>query len=69
MSVKSTKQEQKEEKYSNTIYVSERARKKLEELVTEIGYEKRKIMSASSFVRYLIENFGEDAKKKLLNNE
>ncbi|ERT10849.1 hypothetical protein [Photorhabdus temperata] len=68
MPTKSTKQEKNEKKYSNNIYVSPEPRKKLEEIVTEIGYKNGKVMAASAFVRYLIENYGEQAKKKILNN-
>ncbi|SHH68868.1 hypothetical protein [Pectobacterium carotovorum] len=54
--------------YSNTVYVAPEPRKKLEELITEIGYKRGRVMSASGFVRYLIENCGEDAKRKILEN-
>ncbi|EKT0321330.1 hypothetical protein QDF68_004132 [Klebsiella pneumoniae] len=57
-----------ENKYSNNVYIAAEPRQKLEELCTEIGYERRKNMPASAFVRYLIENFGEQAKKKILKN-
>lgn len=53
-------------KISNNVYISAEPRQRLEELVTEIGYERKKSMSASAFVRYLIENFGEKAKQKIL---
>lgn len=58
----------KENKYSNNVYIAAEPREKLEELCTQIGYERRKNMPASAFVRYLIENFGEQAKKKILKN-
>lgn len=54
--------------YSNNIYVSNQTRKNLEEIVTEVGYKRGKVMSASAFVRYLIENYGTEAKSKILNN-
>jgi predicted TPR repeat methyltransferase len=68
MSANTTKKNVTVKKYSNNIYVSPDPRKKLEEFVTEIGYKNGKVMAASAFVRYLIENYGEQAKKKLLNN-
>ncbi|CEF32333.1 hypothetical protein HZS38_04765 [Xenorhabdus nematophila] len=67
MPTKSTRQEKKNE-YSNNIYVSAEPRKKLEKLITEIGYKRGKVIAASAFVRYLIENYGDEAKKKMLNN-
>jgi endonuclease III len=67
MPSESTKQEKKNE-YSNNVYISREPRKKLEELITEVGYKRGKVMSASAFVRYLIDNYGDEAKKKILNN-
>ncbi|MGO4746724.1 hypothetical protein [Serratia quinivorans] len=67
MPSESTKQENKNE-YSNNVYVSREPRKRLEELITEVGYKRGKVMSASAFVRYLIDNYGDEAKKKILNN-
>jgi len=55
-------------KYSNNVYISAEPRQKLEELITDIGYQRKKSMAASAFVRYLIENFGEQAKKKILKD-
>lgn len=66
MPAKSTKQEKVKSEYSNNVYIAAEPRKLLEELVTEIGFKRGKVMSASGLVRYLIENFGEQAKKKIL---
>lgn len=55
-------------KFSNTVYLNIKPRTKLEELTTEVGYKRGKVMSASAFVRYLIENYGDDAKNKILSN-
>ncbi|HCA7081283.1 TPA: hypothetical protein MX214_004485 [Citrobacter sedlakii] len=68
MPTKTFKKDNAETKYSNNVYIAAEPRQKLEELCTEIGYERRKNMPASAFVRYLIENFGEQAKKKILKN-
>ncbi|EAA1730925.1 hypothetical protein F0X33_18670 [Salmonella enterica] len=68
MPIKSNNKEITGAKYSNNVYIAAEPRKKLEKLCTEIGYERRKNMPASAFVRYLIENFGEQAKKKILKN-
>jgi hypothetical protein len=68
MPTRTSKKENTENKYSNNVYIAAEPRQKLEELCTEIGYERRKNMPASAFVRYLIENFGEQAKKKILKN-
>jgi len=68
MPTRTSKKENNENKYSNNVYIAAEPRQKLEELCTEIGYERRKNMPASAFVRYLIENFGEQAKKKILKN-
>lgn len=65
MTINSNRQQKK---YSNNIYVSPVPRQKLEEIVTEIGYKQGKVMAASAFVRYLIENHGEQAKDDILNN-
>ncbi|MBQ0957256.1 hypothetical protein [Serratia symbiotica] len=55
-----------EVKYSNNVYIPPGARQKLEEIVTEIGYKQGKVMSASAFVRYMIEQHGDQAKFKLI---
>lgn len=68
MPTKSVNPEKKKNEYSNNIYVASEPRKKLEGLITEVGYKRGKVMSASAFVRYLIENYGEQAKEKILNN-
>lgn len=68
MQTKTQKKDSPEKKYSNNVYISPEPRQKLEELCTAIGYERKKNMPASQFVRYLIENFGEQAKKKLLKD-
>jgi len=67
MSTKSN--EQDKNKFSNNVYVAADTRQKLEELITEIGYKRGKVLPASAFVRYLIEEFGQQAKTKLLKKE
>ncbi len=67
MPIKPNRPEKKKNEYSNNIYVSPEPRKYLEGLVTEIGYKRGKVMSASALVRYLIENYGEQAKSEILN--
>lgn len=69
MSTKANKQEDSRNKYSNNVYIAAEPRQKLEELITEIGYKRGKVLPASAFVRYLIEEFGDKAKEKLLKNE
>jgi len=54
-------------KVSNNIYVSTDARLKLEALASEVGFKNKKIMSASAFVKFLIEEFGVEAKDRLLS--
>lgn len=66
MPIKSDKESKT--KLSNNVYIAAEARATLEELITDIGYQQRKVMSASSFVRFLVENYGEAAKKKILKN-
>jgi len=68
MPTNSQKKDKPKNKYSNNVYIAAEPRQRLEELCTEIGYERRKNMAASAFVRYLIENFGEQAKKKILKD-
>jgi len=68
MPTNSPKKETTKPEYSNNVYIAAEPRKNLEELCTEIGYARKKNMPASAFVRYLIENFGEQAKKKILKN-
>lgn len=53
---------------SNNVYVSADARVVLEDLILEVGYKRGRVMSASAFVRYMIENFGEQAKIKILKD-
>lgn len=67
MLIKSENRDKAESPYSNNVYIAAEPRKKLEELCADIGYARRKNMAASAFVRYLIENFGEQAKEKILN--
>lgn len=54
-------------KVSNNIYVSTEARHKLEALASEVGFKNKKIMSASAFVKFLIEEYGVEAKNRLLS--
>lgn len=66
MSTKAKEKDSAKNKYSNNVYVAAEPRKKLEELITEVGYERKKAIAASAFVRYLIEEFGDQAKQKLI---
>lgn len=68
MSTKSIKTDKNKQVYSNNVYVSTETRKVLEDIVIEVGYRRGKVMSASAFVRYLIVNYGVDAKNKILDN-
>lgn len=55
-------------KLTSSIHVAKGPREYLEQLITEIGYERKKSISATNFMRYLLEEFGEQAKKKLLKD-
>ena len=55
-------------KLSNNVYVCTEARAKLELLASEVGFKNKKIMSASAFVKFLIDEFGVEAKNKLLSD-
>jgi hypothetical protein len=54
-------------KLSNSIYIPERIRQKLEELAVDTGFHRKRHISKSAFVQYLIEEFGEQAKLKLIS--
>ncbi|CAH0296473.1 hypothetical protein WB66_23560 [bacteria symbiont BFo1 of Frankliniella occidentalis] len=66
MSTKANEKDCSKNKYSNNVYIAAEPRKKLEEYITEVGYQRKKTIAASAFVRYLIEEFGEQAKQKLI---
>lgn len=53
-------------KFSNNIYVSTSSRMKIESLAAEVGFKNKRIISASAFVKFMIDEFGEEAKNRLL---
>lgn len=53
----------------NNIYVSKITRERLEKLAVEAGFKKGRIISASKFVDFLINNYGEVAKDAFINSE
>ncbi|KFX10735.1 hypothetical protein KCQ_05431 [Pectobacterium atrosepticum ICMP 1526] len=52
---------------ATSVYVSAQIRPKLDGLALEVGFKRGKQMSSSAFVHYLIDEFGELARDKLLN--
>lgn len=53
-------------KLSNSIYIPEGTRQYLEELTVATGFHRKRLISKSAFVQYLIEEFGEQAKNQLI---
>lgn len=53
-------------KLSNTIYIPDRLRQKLEDLTVATAFHRKRQISVSGFVQYLIEEFGEQAKDNLI---
>ncbi|EHD2125282.1 hypothetical protein JRK10_004898 [Salmonella enterica] len=53
-------------KLSNSIYIPERIRQKLEELAVDTGFHRKRQITKSAFVQFLIEEFGEQAKCQLI---
>lgn len=51
----------------NNVYIPACQRQYLEKIVLEIGYMRGKRLTASAFVQYLIEHYGEQAKGVFLN--
>ncbi len=51
----------------NNVYIPACQRQYLEKIVLEVGYMRGKRLTASAFVQFLIENYGEQAKKIFLN--
>lgn len=54
-------------KLSNSIYIPEQIRIQLEELTIETSFHRKRQISKSKFVQYLIEQFGEQAKCQLIS--
>lgn len=51
---------------ATSVYVPAKLRQHLEELALEVGFKRGKQMTSSSFVQYLIQEYGGLAKDKLI---
>lgn len=58
--------EAKSKKSPTSVYIPADLRNQLEKLALEIGFKRGKHMTSSSLVQYLISEYGEVAKEKLI---